>query len=388
MSVGDKNKTINCLIETEQEISDKFLFMTATEKILQDAKEEKEDENGEERIIAVNCMGNREIYGNYIQNIDFRTLYNEGIKLRTPYLCEYEILCNIGQRNFYNPQNYVLTKTAQKDTLSLTQSYLACLGLIHDAFENKQVSHVICYCSKIKDVNKLKKLAQDNIFEKNIKIFKINGNQPASRRKRILNEYSTSERAIIFNVRVLQCGVDLPITDGIAFCSEVTSVVQIIQMIMRGSRLYPGKKDFKVIVPCLISEDEEFVKEGIGSCQTIRRVLATMTEEDSELREELLCSYMEKSGNALKQRISTKIVHVLPEINVEEWFSKFTTNVITSNQLSEINWEHKYNLLQQYIEKNSELPKQSTRYKNVKLGIWINTQRQNYKKKILSKKTN
>jgi predicted helicase len=375
MSVGDKTKTINCLIDPEQEVSKKFLFMTATEKILQ-------NDNSED-IIAVNCMSNREIYGDYIENIDFRTLYNKGIELGTPYLCDYEILCNIGQRNFYNPQNYVLTKTAQKDALTLTQSYLACLGLIHDAFENKQVSHVICYCSKVKDVNSLKKLAQDNIFDQDIKIFDITGSQPASRRKRILSEYSTCERAIIFNVRVLQCGVDLPITDGIAFCSEITSVVQIIQMVMRGSRLYPGKKDFKVIIPCLISEDREFVKQGIGSCQTIRRVLAAMTEEDAELREELICSYSNKT-HTLQQRISTKVFNVLPEINVEEWLSKFTTNVITSPQLADIHWEYKYNLLREYIERYKELPKRSTTYKGVKLGGWIHNQRTNYKKKKLS----
>ena len=43
-----------------------------------------------------------------------------------------------------------------------------------------------------------------------------------------------------------------------------------------------------------------------------------------------------------------------------------------------------YNLLKEYIEENNELPKYSTSYKNVRLGNWINSQRQNYKKKKLS----
>jgi predicted helicase len=372
LSAGDTKKTIHPLIDPRQTITSKFLFMTATEKIVHE----------KDVLRSMNCMSDKNVYGAYIARIDFRSLYNEGMQLKTPYICDYQVHCVLDSLSDYNPQNYVLSKTAQKEPLAIIQSHLACLNILKDAFDQGQVTHVIAYCSRIKDATLMKQLAQNaqnaenRVFAKDIKIFAISGSQSPSQRKRILNEYSSASKAIIFNVRVLQCGVDLPITNGIAFCSDITSTIQIVQMIMRGSRLYPGKKDFKVIVPCLIDSDEDFLQEGKGSFTQVRRVLVALTEEDPDLKEEALCLY-QAGEYPTKQRILHKVCKSLPEIDLEVWMVKFKTHALTSNRLYDLNWEYKYQLCVKYVEEHQQLPPRKTPI----IGSWCNSQRIKYKRK-------
>jgi hypothetical protein len=372
LSAGDTKKTIHPLIDPRQTITSKFLFMTATEKIVHE----------KDVLRSMNCMSDKNVYGAYIARIDFRSLYNEGMQLKTPYICDYQVHCVLGSLSDYHPQNYVLSKTAQKEPLAIIQSHLACLNILKDAFDQGQVTHVIAYCSRIKDATLMKQLAQNaqnaenRVFAKDIKIFAISGSQSPSQRKRILNEYSSASKAIIFNVRVLQCGVDLPITNGIAFCSDITSTIQIVQMIMRGSRLYPGKKDFKVIVPCLIDSDEDFLQEGKGSFTQVRRVLVALTEEDPDLKEEALCLY-QAGEYPTKQRILHKVCKSLPEIDLEVWMAKFKTHALTSNRLYDLNWEYKYQLCVKYVEEHQQLPPRKTPI----IGSWCNSQRIKYKRK-------
>jgi hypothetical protein len=50
----------------------------------------------------------------------------------------------------------------------------------------------------------------------------------------------------------------------------------------------------------------------------------------------------------------------------------------------EFRWINKYNLLKEYIDKNNKIPSRSVVCEKIKLGAWVNTQKQDYKQEKIS----
>lgn len=360
LSAGANHKELNDLLH-DKETFTYNLYMTATEKIF-----------GKQCSNLYNCMSDENIYGQYISNIGFRELYNYGKENGQQYLCDYEVKMMLGLTKHYDARQKIVVKTSTgENSHIITQSDIASMAMIKKCFDKGEVSHVIAYSTYVRDSKKLVQIAKDIFKNNDVKLFHINGCQSPTTRRKLLEEYQTSNKAIIFNARILRFGIDLPITNGICFCSDTTDSIEIIQMVMRGSRPYSGKKDFKIIIPCPVDDEEKLLSEDMDF-KTVRRVICSLSESDPEFKCEWNCKYGgNKTSYMGKQRIYISVEETFDQETIDEWIRCFELCSLNSYKISQLNWEKKYNLTKEYIEKNNAYPE--CRYKTddgVQIGNW------------------
>lgn len=382
LTAGSKNKAIGPVLDPKSSSLTKILFLTATEKIIH----VEEGDDKEEILQTVNCMSDPEIYGNSIANINFRQLFVIGLQEDglSKYLVDYKIQLYLGVEEDYQPSRYVMTSTAEpgekKNTL---QSHLVALSMLSKAYGDKKVTHTLAYCNRVEDAKLLCRIAVDTrgLFP-GVKVYFVHGGQKVSKRKRILKEYQEAKKALIFNAQLLRFGNDLPITNGIAFCSEVTSVIDIVQMIMRACRPYKDKKFFHILVPFICQHPEEFF-ENSKSFNIVRQVLTALSEVDFDMKEEWLAVLQGVWKSKYRQTSRLQIVSekILEEDNLMKWLTFFEMACISGNTLRNFQWLKKFNLLKEYIQKYEKCPpKRTTHYCKEKIGRWVWDQRKLYSK--------
>jgi hypothetical protein len=89
-----------------------------------------------------------------------------------------------------------------------------------------------------------------------------------------IKKFSSAERAIIINCKVLGEGVDIPIANSVAITYPKHSRGEITQMLLRAGRWYEGKPVFHILLPILDDEDMsgfEDVLTSLASCDELLR---------------------------------------------------------------------------------------------------------------------
>ncbi|MGI9862737.1 DEAD/DEAH box helicase [Moorella naiadis] len=86
------------------------------------------------------------------------------------------------------------------------------------------------------------------VFRANgIKAEAVWGDMPYKRRVEVLEAFSKGDIQVVTNCGILTEGVDIPATDCVIMARPTRSRVLFVQMLGRGTRLYPGKQDCLVI---------------------------------------------------------------------------------------------------------------------------------------------
>ena len=75
----------------------------------------------------------------------------------------------------------------------------------------------------------------------------VTGSTPKKEREQLLSDFASGKFKYLINVSILTTGYDLPILDCIAILRPTESAGLYQQIIGRGTRLAPGKKDFLVL---------------------------------------------------------------------------------------------------------------------------------------------
>lgn len=75
----------------------------------------------------------------------------------------------------------------------------------------------------------------------------VDAKTPLQVRTKIIEDLETGKIDVIVNVGTMTTGVDIPSLQNIVFCRPTASKVLYTQMLGRGTRIFPGKKYFKVI---------------------------------------------------------------------------------------------------------------------------------------------
>ena len=75
----------------------------------------------------------------------------------------------------------------------------------------------------------------------------LSGKTPAKERKRIIEEFKNGRIRVVFNVLVLSTGFDYPEIDLIITAFSTASVAKLYQVLGRGVRIHPDKKDCIVV---------------------------------------------------------------------------------------------------------------------------------------------
>jgi DNA repair protein RadD len=131
--------------------------------------------------------------------------------------------------------------------------------------------YFLIFASSIRQANELSKLLQENSFGNEM----VFGHTPAGERDEIINNFKSGKNRIVINVKVLTLGFDFPELDCIILARPTISLALLYQMIGRGFRPHPSKKNF-LVVDCT-----DTIKK-LGRPETI-----IITKEDDGFRDRI-----------------------------------------------------------------------------------------------------
>jgi predicted helicase len=295
------------------DISNKKLFMTATEKILNYRNSYQDDE-----IIS---MDNEKLYGQLIYS------YNVYQAILNNRLSDYKIISPCITTDIIDKIIKLNSEIIKKNNkIGIKTDDFIVAYLILESIKSKDLRKMILYSSnrtKAKAIeNAINILLEESYSDIKARIttFYIIGETNRRERKKLISEFVKSDIGIISSVRVFSEGVNIPICDSVCFCDIKSSEFDVIQSIGRCLRKiykcpkcsisldeckclseedkhrYISKIGY-VIVPLIIKEGEEFFSSENQAFNKIRRILKIMGTIDETVREKFeLVSYQESSS--------------------------------------------------------------------------------------------
>ena len=328
--------------EDEEEIND--LINDSVEED-NESKDDSEDElvnvkNYTKIIKSLNKYNNNVYLSATIDKIDDFIYYSKDIRtmIDLKYLCDYTIHVPIFNED---PSNKNVCEY-------LLKNYRNVIIYCNTQKEGKEVcklmNKLLCNCCDYVDCHTTKK-----------------------KRDYIIERFKNGTIGFIVNVRILVEGFDAPITKSVCFLHLPRSRTTLIQIIGRALRLHDLKTIANVILPFSSKEDEK----------NICNFLKVMAQNDSRIK---------KSFQSKKLGGYINIENTEEDNNDEEDEEmneiEFKYNMIY-NSLGVLRngdeiWEFKKNLLFEFCDINKRYPKQNEKYKNYKIGQWLESQ----KKKI------
>lgn len=297
------------------DISNKKLFMTATEKILNVKSTNEDDE-----IIS---MDNEKLYGKLIYSYNFYKAIQEN------QLSDYRIVspCLTNENSIEHIQNNneIIMKG---NKLGIKSDNFIVAYLIIDSIQKKNLKKMILYSSNTKKAKAIKKaleilLEQQKEYDKlknKTKTFYIDGNTNRRDRRKYMNEFTKSDIGIISSVKIFNEGVNIEICDSVCFCDIKSGEIDVVQSIGRCLRKihkcpkcstildkcrclteedvqYYKHKIGYVIIPMIINEKEEFFSSDNKQLKKLRNILKIMGTTDEGIKEKFEI-YIPKSSKS------------------------------------------------------------------------------------------
>ncbi len=261
-TVGDQGKLFSYLLFDKNIKIDKRIFMTATERRYAGSSE---------NILS---MDDVEVYGETFTQMPFKEAINEGIlsdyKIITLFISDKEVKEIIEKNAFVKPEG----KEWDKETEART---LASMVALRKAMKQFPIHHAVTFHSSIKKAEAFEQ--SQTLFSKafpqfkKIDSFHVSGAMPTSQRSKIVNEFATSNKAIITNAKCLTEGVDVPNIDCVLFADPRKSTVDIVQAVGRALRKKEGKQFGYVILPVFTKSK---TKEEIIESAEFKEILTTL----------------------------------------------------------------------------------------------------------------
>jgi len=210
----------------------------------------------------------------------------------------------------------------------------------------------------------------------------VSGNTPTSVRNQKLKQLklaSKDEVRILTNARCLSEGVDVPNLDSVAFINPRKSQVDIIQGVGRAIRTSDDSDYGYIILPIFI-ENKDLAEETINKTKfkAIWDILNALKSHDEDLEiqlNEIRTSMGRKNISLGGDTLSDKVTFDLP-IEVSESFKSSLKTLVVENSTQ--SWNYYFGVLQDYTQENnsSRVPGKYITESGVKLGIWVDSQRQ------------
>lgn len=171
-----------------------------------------------------------EIFGFPCFSVSLLDLIEEG------YLCDfngYRVKTNISLRGI-STQNGDFMASRLSPVINVKNRNELILN------EYKKLSHdnrTICFCCSIQHATDLNKLFSQSGIKSDV----IHGSLKTEQRNSIINNFRNRKLNVLFSCQILTEGFDEPSINTIFMCRPTLSKVLYMQMIGRGSRLYPHK---------------------------------------------------------------------------------------------------------------------------------------------------
>ena len=226
-----------------------------------------------------------------------------------------------------------------------------------------------------------------------VKFFHVNGEMSSGERKNRLDEFKEAQVSIMSNARCLTEGVNVPAVDTIAFIDPKESLIDIVQATGRAMRKAQWKEKGYIFIPVVIDEEddpEEIIETS--DFKSVWRVLQSMIDQDQRL--ESLVSNMRviqgrgeektEAWKAAMSEYSEKIEFFNLPFKIHK--ARFLNSLYTKTlEIVGRSWDFWYGVTLRFKEQNNGDPNAPRiLFEGFKLGSWQSSQRQSYKKKLLS----
>jgi DNA-directed RNA polymerase subunit H (RpoH/RPB5) len=186
-------------------------------------------------------------------------------------------------------------------------------------------------------------------------------------RKEILSQFSTSEkRQLLFSVRILDEGIDIPSCDSIFITYPSKSKIRTIQRLNRCTRIDKANP-FKIGNIFLWCDEYE---EILGT-------LCELKEYDPFFKDKISVSNIDYYGNTDKKQLQKDDEEVLSDLVYKVGMKAYVPK----------EWRERFNDLRKFVIENKILPSSESSDPYVKsLGKWRKDQQWNYKYEIRNMK--
>jgi superfamily II DNA or RNA helicase len=269
-TAGPEKNAFQALLRSSELKIAKRLFMTATPKVLQAVVGSQE-----ERILSMN---DERVYGSEF----YRLTVSEAIERKI--ICEYKIAtlftdskdtADFLSRDLMLQDRSGIISRARSNDIAVAIS-------IVKAIQRFGLEHIIVFTATIKGSIEFKKLLEiiSTTFKLRLDVFQLDGNRNEITRSKILGEFYNSKRAVITNAKLLGEGFDMPAVDAVAFASDKSSVIDIVQAAGRAWRRRKDKEFGYILIPCVLDKNRNPLRSDFLN---LRRVVAALSLNDNVL---------------------------------------------------------------------------------------------------------
>lgn len=382
-TVGQKDKEFSKSLDHNNIKIKKRLFMTATMKMYKGKFCDK-----------VISMDKKEHYGGIIYSYSF------GRAIRDKNLTNYSVISLVMTKK--KIWEYI-RKNKLVDLGDLKKShrakYVGTAIMILKEFKKGRCNHMITYHNKIKDAKSFQKILNQvkNLMDEkiNINILTLDGKEKMYIRKHKTKIFEENERAIICSAKVLNEGIDIPITDSVCFVDRRKSTIDIVQCIGRCLRLFNDKEQAHVFVPIEIDDIKNIKKSN--RYYNIIEILKALKTVDENIIE----YFKLKESGKVQPNFSMDFeyydeLELSEKIDVREWENAIRSKIWRLSD-DDDSFEIRYDQLVEFVTKNNKLPRTNSIKKSgskttngnittdeKELGKWCAKQRKLYKKKELT----
>lgn len=422
-TAGRVDKSFSFLLKDHTRLHiQKRLFLTATPKELIIKDNDQTD---------YYSMDDENIYGRVAYRLTLKEAIENGI------ICDYEILISVlqdsaGEVNSKD-ENYLPSINAIELIKAMDKVQARKAFTYHSRVSEAVVFTQVCNTIKTPKT-------------KPIEAFHVNGRMNSAERQGILKRFSGSDVSVVSNARCLSEGVDLPAVDLVGIMSPRDSSIDIVQIIGRALRKSPGKTKGYIFLPVRLEiSPGEDISHAISktSMSHVWKVIKAISEQDEELQFIFNAAQRDQNQNGrignfewfdrikvnAPDNIKEHFTRVL-EIKVVERFSdswqinydalveyhqehgsfppktaalnKWLATQRALNRKNKLrptrkvklesidafkidSWDENFDYLSAYKEQFGDclVPMTYENSDGIKLGIWVNTQRNNIKKGTL-----
>lgn len=367
--------------------SSKRLFTTATPRTYSSVIKKGAEDLG----VEVVGMDDEEVFGPVLHTLSFHEAINRKL------LTDYRVII-IGVDD---PMVASLIKTRtlveRKDGVtSDAESIASQVGLLK-AIKDYDISRMISFHGRVsraenfaKEIqNLLPLLETENKPSGSLWADVVSGDMPTNRRKVKLDQLRNSninERGLLTNARCLSEGIDVPSLDGVAFIDPRSSQVDIIQAVGRAIRKSEDKTFGTIVLPVFIRNEDD-PSEAIESSnfKPVWDVINALKAHDQDLAlelEQLRTEMGKHSVTGMRVEGLQKIHFDLP-IKFDDKFTNQLKTILVEQTTA--TWDYWYGLLLSYVEAHPTSKSLATiNFRDQKLGVWVSSQRQKYKRNKLS----
>ena len=318
-TVGGNDKLFSYLLFEKNIAIKSRIFMTATERFYSGSKDD---------IVS---MDDFEVYGDIFAQMSFK----EAIDLKL--LTDYKIITIDVKKSeiadFIKDNGLVESNDVWKKETEARS--LASMLALRKAMQQFPIKNAVSFHSSIAKAirsQKIQKEITDDYDYEPIDTYTVSGKDKTSKRNDIIQEFASSEKALITNARCLTEGVDVPNIDCIVFADPRKSKVDIVQALGRALRKKEGKDWGYVILPVIYDgSTNEIDNENFNEILSIVRGLAANDERIIDyFKDKSLPKGGQKGGGA---EIFSMISETLSESDFAEQL-----NIRIWNKLSRFKW--------------------------------------------------